>query len=137
MAPKTTDYRAQSHNDVTWVDLENPPADVLADLEKTYGLHPVHIKESLQKVQHIQVEREDQYLFLVLHVPVLTSRAEKMQATQVGVFLGKNFLITIRSGASPFITDLYEVCGLSSEQAKKHFESSAYLLYRLIRNLLS
>src|SRR3978361_1011978 len=97
--------RTQKHDGVTWVDLENPTQAVLEQLAKTYALHPVHVKECLQKVQHAQVEREDQYLFLVLHVPVLTARKDKMHISQVGVFLGKNFIITIRGGASPCITD--------------------------------
>jgi magnesium transporter len=137
MAQRNNEYRAQSHNDVTWVDLENPAADILADLEKTYDLHPIHIRESLQKVQHLRVEREENYLFLVLHVPVIIGQKEKIHTSQVGVFLGKNFLITIRSGASPCITDAFEVCNLSSEKAKDYFKSAPFLLFRLIANLLN
>ncbi len=130
--------RTQIHDDVTWVDLENPTQAVLEQLAKTYSLHPLHVKECLQKVQHAQVEHEDQYLFLVLHVPVLTARKDKIHISQVGVFLGKNFIITIRGGASPCITDLFEVCNLSAEKAEEYFtQGAAYLLYRLINSLLS
>jgi magnesium transporter len=126
------------HDGVTWVDLENPTPAVLEQLAKLYSLHPLHVKECLQKVQHGQVEHEDQYLFLVLHVPVLTARKEKIHLSQVGVFLGKNFIITIRGGASPCITDLFEVCNLSNEKAEEYFtQGAAYLLYRLINSLLS
>lgn len=129
--------RTQTHDNVTWIDLENPSSDQLSQLEKQYNLHPVHLKECVQKVQHAQVEHEDQYLFLVLHVPVVTVRKEKIHLSQIGVFLGKNYLITIRSGASPCISDLFEVCNLSAAKAEEYFtQGSAYLLYRLINNLL-
>lgn len=133
-----TEYRIQKHGATTWVDLENPGREKLAELERSYSLHPMHVRESLQKVQHVQVEREPQYLFLVLHVPVLTTHTDKIHITQVGVFLGKNFLITIRNGASPCISDMFEVCSLSQAKADEYFkEGSAQLLYRLISSLLS
>lgn len=133
-----TELRTQTHDGVTWVDVENPSQEQLSRLERDYNLHPVHVKECVQKVQHVQVEREDQYLFLVLHAPVLTARKEKIYISQVGVFLGKDYLITIRSGAGPCISDLFEVCNLSPEKAKEYFtQGSAYLLYRLINNLLN
>lgn len=132
-----TGMRTQTHEGVTWIDVENPRAEALAELEKTYSLHPAHLKECVQKVQHIQVEREQNYLFLVLHVPVLMVHRDKIHISQVGVFLGKNFLITVRSGASPCITDLFEVSNLSPEKAKEYFEHAAYLLYRLVASLLN
>jgi len=137
MRQSITELRAQTHSGVTWLDLEQPSQEVLADLERTYKLHPVHIKECVQKVQHIQVEREEGYLFLVLHVPVLTDRSDKIHVTQVGVFLGRDYLLTIRAGASPCITDLFEVCKLSSAKAEEYFkQGAAYLLYSLINGLL-
>jgi magnesium transporter len=121
-----------------WIDLENPSREMLDELERSYSLHPVHLREAQQKVQHLQVEREANYLFLVLHVPVLTTHTDKIHSTQVGVFLGKNFLVTIRSGASPCMTDLFEVCNLSSEKADEYFkQGSGYLLYRLMDKLLN
>ncbi|MEJ0072479.1 MAG: magnesium transporter CorA family protein [Candidatus Saccharibacteria bacterium] len=135
---QTNNFRAQTHHDTTWIDLENPDQETLADLEKTYGLHPVHVKESTQKIQHVQVEREDGYLFLVLHVPVQTGHDDKIHVTQVGVFLGDKYMVTIRGGASPCITDMFEACKLSSEKAEEYFkEGASYLLFRLVRKLLT
>jgi Mg2+ and Co2+ transporter CorA len=130
--------RTQVHNEITWVDLENPSPEALADLERRFSLQAIHVRESLQKVQHVEVEREGQYLFLVLHVPVLMTHTDKIHTTQVGVFLGKDFLVTIRGGASPCMTDLFEVCSLSAEKAEEYFkQGAAYLLYRLINSLLA
>lgn len=131
------ELRTQTHEGVTWVDVESPSAEALDELEKIYSLHPAHLKECVQKVQHIQVEREQNYLFLVLHVPVLMVRSDKIHLSQVGVFLGKNFLITVRSGAAPCITDLFEVSNLSPDKAKEYFDNSTYLLYRLVASLLN
>lgn len=130
--------RTQTHDGITWIDLENPSQAALEAVQHTYSLDALHVKECVQKVQHVQIEREQRYLFLVLHVPVLTARRDTMHITQVGVFLGKDYLITIRSGASPCTTDLFEVCNLSPEKADEYFkQGSAYLLYRVINHLLN
>lgn len=136
-APKRGRVTTQSHHGVTWVDAENPNAEVFAELETKYNLHPLHLKESVQKVQHTQVERESNYLFLVMHYPVLVPGDSKITASQVGVFLGKDFLVTVHADTTLFMQSLFAECQHGEDQAKKNFgQSSAYLLYVLIRRLL-
>jgi magnesium transporter len=133
----TTQINSQKHGDITWLDVQNPDTDCFDQLEKDYQLHPVHLNESIQKVQHTQVEREDNYLFLVLHFPCYDSRLDKISIGQVGVFLGRDFLVTIRSSNSPFITDMFANCQHSSEMAESYFDHGpAYVLHKLVSKLL-
>lgn len=128
---------AQTHNGVTWADVRNPDSATFAQLEKDYNLHPLHLAESVQKVQHTQVEREDDYLFLVLHFPVFEPHTAKIFAGQLGVFLGKDYLVTIHANTSPFIDDVFSTSFHSEQQAEQHFgKGAAYLLYVLISRLL-
>ncbi len=129
--------QVQQHHGVTWVDVRRANSDVLARLEREYHLHPVHLTESVQNVQHTEVERESDYLFLVLHFPVFEPHTDKIFAGQMGVFLGKNYLVTIHAESSPFINDLYATCQRSNEQAAQYFgHGSARLLQALISRLL-
>ena len=128
----------QPHNGVTWIDTKNPSTADLAILEKKYKLHPLHLHESLQKVQHLQVEREDNYLFLLLHMPFYNMQADKICVNQVGVFLGKDFVVTIRSGDSHAITDLFRQCQtVGSDQADDYFRDPGFLVYTLVSRILS
>jgi len=127
----------QEHHGVRWVDVRHANSEVLAQLERDYRLHPVHLTESVQNVQHSEVERESDYLFLVLHFPVFEPHTDKIFAGQMGVFLGKNYLITIHAESSPFINDLFMTCQRSAEQAGQYFgKGSARLLNALIARLL-
>ena len=127
----------QKHGNTTWVNVSNPDSEVFAQLERDYNLHPLHLSESVQTVQHTEVEREDDYLFLVLHFPVFVAHADKIHVGQVGVFLGKNYLVTIHTITSPFIDDLFAGCQHNEDQASKLFgQGPAYLLYVLINRLL-
>jgi len=121
--------RTRTHGSVTWVDALRPDKTVLQQLEEQYQLHPVHVKESLQKVQHNEVEREANYLFLVLHIPVYNAHKHKICIHQLGIFLGKRFLITIRNGNIPAVERL-------SGDMEAH-KSAAGLLYALIAGLLN
>lgn len=119
---------------VTWIDVEQPsPADLEA-LEREYRLHPVHLNESIQKIQHTQVEREEDYLFFVLHVPLFDQQINKLVVKQIGIFLGKHYLITIRTGPSQETTNFFRL----EEGAETYFKQGAsYLLYALISRLLA
>jgi len=127
----------QTHAGLRWADVRNPNSETFAQLAKDYNLHPLHLAESIQKVQHTQVEREDNYLFLVLHFPVFESHSAKIFAGQIGVFLGKDFLITIHANHSPFIQDVFTESQRSPERADHYMgKGPAYLLYVLISKLL-
>lgn len=132
---ETTDMlKSQKHKDVVWLDVQNPDSEVFEKLEHDYHLHPVHLGESIQKVQHTQVEREEGYLFMVLHFPVFDSNQDTVFTGQLGVFLGKDFLITIRTTSSPVIQNLYSQ---SESDPEQYFgEGSAHLLHNLISRLL-
>jgi magnesium transporter len=135
--PAAANLKTQRHNDITWVDVENPSRETFAELEREYRLHPVHLNESIQKVQHTQVEHEKNYLFLVLQIPVFGPHKSKIVINQVGIFLGKEFLITMRTGRSPGVADLFDGCQHDEEQRKLYFtHGSGYLLYSLIGQLL-
>src|SRR6185369_1819995 len=84
-----------------------------------------------------EVERETEYLFLVLHFPVFAPHTDKIFSSQIGVFLGKDYLVTIHENASPFIGNMFAECQQGDERAEQYFgEGSAYLLYALITKLL-
>lgn len=129
--------RMQKHYDVTWLDVENPNPEVFEQLKNDYQLHEVHLKESIQKVQHTQIEREENYLFFVLHTPIYNQQINKIIITQIGVFLGKDYVITIRSAKSPAVTALYEHCAEHPEQTKDYFaQGASYLLYAIVNEVL-
>lgn len=121
----------------TWLDVLNPTAEIFAHLQKEYQLDPVHLHESLQKIQHTEVDHEKGYLFLVLRVPVQLPRHGKIGVRQVGVFLGKNYLVTIHEGENALITDLFDTLRLSPEKRTECFQQgSGQLVYLLVSSLL-
>jgi magnesium transporter len=132
-----TQLKHQKHGDVLWIDTQSPGQAALSKLEHDFRLHPIHVKESMQKVQHNEIEREENYLFLVLHYPIVNAATGKLAFGQVGIFLGKDFLVTIRTAHSPAIEGCFEECH-NEEIGKEAFKKGpGYLLYMVISRLLA
>jgi magnesium transporter len=129
--------RIKKHDDVAWIDVENPTGKVFDELETAYKLHPFHLNESTQKIQLTKVEREQHYLFLLLHVPVILEAENKLDMQQIGVFLGKNYLITIHEGSNAIIDELFGLFARSTGHKKEYStKGPAYLLYGVVKKLL-
>jgi magnesium transporter len=130
--------REQKHHDITWVDVQSPDRQTLERLQHEYHLHPVHLNESIQKVQHTQVDREADYMFLMLHFPIFDRTSDRVDVGQVGIFLGHNFLITIKTAPSQAIGQLFDECQQLDEGHEEHCfkHGAAFILYSLIDRLL-
>jgi magnesium transporter len=136
--PQNDRIHVQTHNGVSWVDVHNPDSAVFEILRQEYHLHPVHMSESIQKVQHTQVERENEYLFFVLHFPAFDQTSGKILIGQLAIFLGKDYLITIRTSDCPVVTNMFEATMHETETGGGQFsKGSGHLLYALIGRLLS
>jgi len=128
--------RVKKHDDVAWIDVENPTSEVFDQLEADYHLHPFHLNESTQKIQLNKVERESKYLFLLLHIPVANG-ADNLIVEQVGVFLGKNYLITIHNQPSQVIDELFGLFESSAGHKQEYAaKGPGYLLYGVIKRVL-
>lgn len=125
-----------TYGGVTWVDVHDPDEATLEDLRHKYGLHPIHLQESTQPIQHNQVERGRGYLFFVLHCPIYHAASGKIAFGQLGIFLGKDYVVTMHNKEDASLTSFYRASE-NPEVGKKCFErGAAYLLYLIIGNLL-
>ncbi len=137
MDSPTTESDQLICNGITWLNLTNPTKEVFARLEADYNLHPVHLKESVQTIQQTQVEREDNYIFLLVHVPTHDPATDRIHTSQVGVFLGKDYVITVSDGRKSVISDFFLECQTNKESADIYcHESAGYLLYGILKKLL-
>lgn len=137
---ETTDKQRRqnklTYGGTTWVDVHDPDDEALEDLQHKYGLHPIHLQESTQPIQHNQVERGRGYLFFVLHCPIYHPTSGKIAFGQIGMFLGKDYVVTIHSKEDASLASFYHASE-NPEVGKKCFErGAAYLLYLIIGNLL-
>jgi magnesium transporter len=134
---KTAAVTSQTHKNITWTDIANPTKQEVAQLADKYAFHPLHIEESLLVGSLPQLEKETDYLFLLLHVPVFDEAEKKIVSSQVAIFLGEDYLVTLHTDASSSLSSLFSACENDEAKRGEHFKSSsAYLLYSVLKVLL-
>jgi magnesium transporter len=87
---------------VNWHDLRDPNDPELDALAERYHLHPLHIEDCRHRNQRAKVEDGSDYIFVVLK-PVHVTEASELQVTDLDLFLGRDYLITVQEGECPVV----------------------------------
>ncbi len=122
---------------ITWIDIENPTRREINQLMEEYPFHSLHLEDSLLNAQLPIFEKEDEYIFLLLNIPNVNGGEKKVITDQIGIFVGKNYLITVHSSHTPESRQLFDECENNPLQRSAYFKhSSGYLLYVVIERYL-
>jgi len=123
--------------DLTWVNMEKPTERETEYLAQNYPFHPLDLDDCLSRIQRPKMDEYKDYLFLVLHFPVFNKEARVTTLSQVSVFIGKDYLITLHKGELKPLVKLFRECQLDEESRQENFShGSGYLLYRIVDRLV-
>jgi magnesium transporter len=95
-----------------WLGLYEPTEDELTAISARYGLHPLAVEDAVYAHQRPKLEQYDDALFMVLKTATyvaheqLTATSEIVDTGEVMVFLGANYVITVRHGSHSGLTGL-------------------------------
>ncbi|MBB5912448.1 magnesium transporter [Nocardia transvalensis] len=86
-----------------WVGLHAPDEAQMADVAQTFGLHALAAEDAVHARQRPKLERYDDVLFLVLRTVKyvehdLHAVSEIVETGEIMVFMGRDFVITVRHG---------------------------------------
>ena len=86
-----------------WIGLHEPDTDEMTVIAELFGLHELAVEDAVSAYQRPKMDRYDKYLFLVLktvcYVEHTTGSAvEIVQNGEIMMFLGADFIITVRHG---------------------------------------
>ena len=123
--------------DLTWVNIEKPAEREVEYLAQNYPFHPLDLDDCLSRIQRPKIDEYKDYLFLVFHFPVFNPEARVTTPSQVSVFIGQDYLITLHKGDLKPLVKLFRECQINEESRKDNFNhGSGYLLYRIIDRLV-
>ena len=123
--------------DLTWVNIEPPSERETEYLAQNYPFHPLDLDDCLSRIQRPKIDEYKDYLFLVFHFPVFNREARVTNPSQLSVFIGKNYLITLHKGELKPLVALFRDCDLNEDAREEHFgQGTGYLLYRIIDRLV-
>ena len=85
-------------NTFVWVGLWQPDEAFLRKIQEEFSLHDLAVEDALTAHQRPKIEVYGESLFIVIKTAQLVDG--KVQYGETHLFVGKNFLITVRHGAS-------------------------------------
>jgi magnesium transporter len=81
---------------IVWVDVADPTSQDFDSLAKQFGFHPLSIEDCRHQHQRPKIEEFPGYYFIVLYEAALND-AGRLQLGELGIFVGKNYLVTVHS----------------------------------------
>ncbi len=104
-----------------WVNIERPAQLEMAWLEEHFEFHPLDLEDVLSGNQRPKIDEYDSYLFIVLHFPVFDRSVGRLNAGELDIFVGRDFLVTIPNQPLQPVEYLFERCRAKEELREQHF----------------
>jgi magnesium transporter len=137
-APPEPRVAEQSAHGLTWIHLDSPTSEEATLLAERYGWHPLDIEDVLSRRQRPKIDEyaEDGYLFVVLHFPVYDKAVQRLNAAELDLFIGQDYLVTLPNVELLPVTRLFRRCEEDEELREQLFsKGSGYLLYHVLDDL--
>lgn len=104
-------------NAFLWVGINDPDQDEMARFAKMFGLHKLAVEDAMSKRQRPKVEPYDQMLYIVMKTLWYVEETDQVESGQVSIFLGPDFVLTVRLGR-----------GVELTTVRQDLESKSHLL---------
>ena len=123
---------------LTWIHLDAPDTLAAADLAARFGWHPLDVEDVLSKRQRPKVDDyvDEGYLFAVLHFPVYDPSIQRLNAAELDIFVGPDYLVTLPTVELKPVSRLFERCEENEAFREQLFsKGSGRLLYEVLDDL--
>ena len=118
-----------------WTDLQNPDRNEVEKLAQKYNFNSLNIEDCMTKFELPKLDSYDDHFFVILHFPPLSQKVGISKNSQLSIFLGKNFLVTVHQGDLRPLVELVDICRTGSDEQRKNRllgKSSGVLLHEII-----
>ena len=122
------------HDGLRWINIERPGPLDQAWLEEHFEFHPLDYEDVRSRNQRPKIDEYDDYLFIVLHFPVFDKQVGRLNAGELDIFIGPDYLITMperaaAAGRVPVRALPHQRGASASELFSK---GPGYLLYKIV-----
>ena len=110
-----------------WVALKDATDEELAQMQEEFDLHPLAVEDARHGHQRPKVEEYDDQLFVVMHL--LEAREGQIAVGEVDVFVGRNFVLSVRNDSQQ---DFLGVRARCEREPELLAHGSGFVLYALM-----
>ncbi len=118
-----------------WINLQNPDRNDVEKLAEKYNFNSLNIEDCMTKFELPKLDSYDDHFFVILHFPPLAQNIVITKNSQLSIFLGKDFLVTVHQGDLKPLVELADICKTNSDEQRKNRllgKSSGVLLHEII-----
>ncbi len=116
-----------------WVNIERPTQLESAWLAENFEFHPLDLEDVVSRNQRPKIDEYDDYLFIVLHFPVFDPAVGRLNAGELDVFVGRDYIVTIQNAPLQPVAYLFDRLRQREELREELFgRGSGFLLYRIV-----
>jgi len=125
-----SDYLKQPGTFV-WVALKDPEPVELTEMEEEFELHPLAVEDARHGHQRPKIEEYGNQVFAVLRS--IEMRGEEVHCGEVDVFVGPNFILSVRNETEPGFTAVRQRAESEPELLSR---GSGFVFYALMDNIV-
>jgi magnesium transporter len=118
---------------ILWLDLEDPSENDLNKIGKEFNLHPLAVEDASHEHQRPKIDLYDNFYFVVFYTAHIDETKQELFVTEIDMFLGENFLITVHEGHT---SELGEVEDRWKRNVKQLEWGIGVLLYSLLDTIV-
>lgn len=89
-----------------WLGMFEPSFEELSAIAAKFNLHPLAVEDAVHAHQRPKIEEYDNTLFAVIKTARYVDHIEVVDIGEIMVFLGRNFVITVRHGEGTALTEV-------------------------------
>ena len=137
LAPVSTEPNVETveFGGLRWINIERPSPVDRSWLEEHFEFHALDYEDVASRNQRPKIDEYDDYLFIVLYFPVFDKKVGRLNAGELDIFIGPDYLITLPNQPIPPVEYLFERCRSSEEVREALLSKGAgYLLYKIVDN---
>jgi magnesium transporter len=124
------------NNGFIWIDIVRPNRDEMKNLGERFPFHELNLEDCLSKIQIPKIDRYEDHIFVIVNFPTL--QKEKIpRSSQLAVFIGSGFLVTIHHGELKPISEIFQQCAQSEKSRQELMGRSAGYLFHSIIDALT
>src|SRR6476619_6343656 len=119
-----------------WLQLEEPTAVETAWLAQNFEFHELDLEDVLSTRQRPKIDEYDEYMFIVLHVPHYNKERARLDAAELNVFIGRDYIVTLPNVPLKPLGRLFAQLEDNQERREEDFgKGSGYMLYEILSAL--
>src|SRR6476659_4481807 len=108
--PETPNVETIEANGLRWINIERPRPIDRALLEEHFDFHPLDYEDVGSRNQRPKVDVYDDYMFVVLHFPAYDKQIGRLNAAELDVFVGPDYVVSLPNQPIPSLEYLFERC---------------------------